>query len=174
MTEFTKNSVSICGIPSVGMIGRSSHIWSENIRSRLRASQERTILCGDIKEQISSGSGKKWIAWDSDYYREKAQKAMMAEIGSIGSLCLYDGDIEEHKDFALQFCNEKLMYKRERQDGKTQYSWRSADPHDMLDSTAQNFALLASQGVFVSNVQSQKSNQRKLKISHIKPRIKII
>ena len=174
VTDFCKASVAICGIPSVGMIGRSSHIWSENIRSRLRAAQERTILCGDTKEQISSGSGKKWIAWDSDYYREKAQKAMMAEIGSVGSLCLYDGDIEEHKDFSLQFCNEKLMYKRQRQDGRTQYNWRSAEPHDMLDSTAQNFALLASQGIFVSNIQSQKSTQRKIKISHLKPRIKII
>ena len=112
VTDFTKNSVAICGIQAIGMIGRSSHIWSENIRSKLRAAQERTLLCGDTKEQIQSGSGKKWIAWDSDYYREKSQKAMMAEIGSVGSLCLYDGDIEEHKDFAIQFCNEKLMYKR--------------------------------------------------------------
>ena len=118
------------------MIGRSSHIWNENVRSRLRNAVDRTVLCGDAEEHVKAGAGKKWIAFDTDYYREKVQKSMMAEIGSAGSLCLYDGTADEHAEFANQFCNERLLFVKHRQDGRSQYTWKSAEPHDMLDSTA--------------------------------------
>lgn len=151
VTSFCNSSKSICGIQAIGMIGRASHIWSGNVRSKLRNEQNRTVLCGDAMEQIKSGSGKKWIAWDSDLYREKVQKAMLAEMGSAGSLCLYSGSTDEHAEFANQFCNERLVYVKHRQDGRHIYTWKSKEPHDMLDSTAQNFALCASQGISSSN-----------------------
>ena len=147
VTLFARNSVRLCGIPACAMCGRASHVFNPFVRSRLRDSINRTVLCGDAQEQLKSGSGRKYMFWDSDFYRTTVQKSLLAKPGSSGSCELYSGGTEEHREYAMQVCNERLRYVKNRPDGREEYSWKSKDPHDYLDSTAQAYAVAASQGV---------------------------
>lgn len=70
VTMFTKNSMKLVGIPACAMLGRASHIFNPFVRSRLRDAVNKTILCGDAQEHVKAGAGKKYMFWDSDYYRE--------------------------------------------------------------------------------------------------------
>ena len=72
VTMFAKQSVQLCGVPCCAMLGRASHIFNPFVRSRLRNEQNRTVLCGDAMEKVKAGSGKKYMFWDSDIYREAA------------------------------------------------------------------------------------------------------
>ena len=45
-----------------------------------------------------------------DFYKEAVQKALICPIGAVGSCTLYFGDADEHRDFAIQVCNEKLRF----------------------------------------------------------------
>lgn len=134
------------------MLGRASHVFNGYVRSRLRNEVNRTVLCGDQAEQIKPGAGVKYMFWDSDMFREMVHKAFLAEVGAPGSCSLYKADAEEHAEFAMQLCNERLMYVKHGLDGKNHYAWKSAEPHDFLDSCAQNFAVAASQSISGSNV----------------------
>lgn len=54
------------------------------------------------------------------------------------------GDTDEHSEYALQVCNERLILVQHKSDGRDFYTWKSQEPHDCLDSTAQAFAIAAS------------------------------
>lgn len=82
--------------------------------------------------------------WDSDFYRQNAQKAFLAENGAPGSCSLYSAPPDEFSDFAIQFCNERLVMIRRQKDGRDVYTWKSNEPHDMLDAVAQAYAVAAS------------------------------
>ena len=110
VTLFARQSMQVCGVPCCAMCGRASHIFNGFVRSRLRDAVNRTVLCGDAAENLKAGAGKKYMFWDSDMYRETAQKAFLSELGAAGSCSLYDADPEEHTEFATQFCNERLRY----------------------------------------------------------------
>lgn len=146
-TLFSKSSAQICGIQACGFIGKASHAFNGFVKTRLRDEMGGTVLCGDPEEHVRAGAGKKWVFWDSDRYREMVQKAFVAELGSPGSLTLYAGDAEEHAEYARQICAEKLRTVRHRPDGRSEYFWKSAGDHDMLDSTAQAFACAAQAGL---------------------------
>lgn len=82
--------------------------------------------------------------FDSDYYHEMVHKGFLQELGNIGSLSWYNGS--DHTEWSLQVCNERLMMKRQRQDGTYEYHWRETGDHDALDSIGQALAAHASQG----------------------------
>lgn len=71
------------------------------MRSRLRDAIGRTVLCGDSAEHIRAGSGSKYVFFDADLFKEMVQKAFLSEAGAPGSCTLYDGDSDEHSDFAI-------------------------------------------------------------------------
>ena len=139
------------------MIGRASHKFNPYIRTRLRDEINSTVLCGDPEEHIKAGAGKKYMFWDSDLYRETVQRAFTSEVGAAGSCCLYKGDRDEHTEYAMQLCNERLRLIRHGQDGRSVYFWKSKEPHDFLDSTAQAYAVAASQGISGSNFTQPKA-----------------
>jgi hypothetical protein len=56
--------------------------------------------------------------FNADYYKEMVHKSLTAPIGASGSCSLYFGDIEEHKDFAIQICNEKIKFIKHLPNGK--------------------------------------------------------
>lgn len=143
VTMFAKSSLKTVGISACAMLGRASHIFNPFVRSRLRDAINRTVLCGDPAEHVKAGAGKKYVFWDSDYYRELVQKAFLANVGSSGSCTLYKGDADEHSEYAMQICNEKLLLVQHKKDEKDVYSWKTHEPHDSLDSTAQAFAIAA-------------------------------
>lgn len=142
--SFCKNSVQICGLKACGFVGRASHLFRPFVSSRLKESISGTVLCGDRAERDRSGTGTKWVYFDSDAFHEKVQKAFLAEQGNIGSMMWYGGG--NHVDWSIQVCNEKLMMKKTRQDGTTEYTWKDNGAHDALDSLGQALATYASMG----------------------------
>ena len=113
--------------------------------------------------------------WDSDYYRELVQKAFLANIGSSGSCTLYKGDADEHSEYAMQICNEKLLLVQHKKDEKDIYSWKAREPHDALDSTAQAFAIAAIQGISGTNIKRNGASVMSgRQVVKRKPRIKIV
>lgn len=70
VTAFSKQSAQAVGLPACAMLGRASHIFNPYVRTRLRDAVNKTVLCGDAQEHVKAGAGKKYMFWDSDYYRE--------------------------------------------------------------------------------------------------------
>ncbi len=148
---FTKESMRLTGLQACGFIGKASHVYNPYIRSKLRTDINRTILVGDDREHLKTGAGKRWVYWDSDFYRERVQSGFLKPVGLAGCVTLYKGEEGEHKDYAKQIVSEKLKGKRRRQDGRDEYTWKTHPDHDMLDSTAQAFACAAQFGISSAN-----------------------
>lgn len=143
--DFCRNSRQLCGISAAAFLGKASTQFRSYLKSRLKEEVARTLLCGNEDEHRKAGTGRRYTFWDSDYYRERVQKAFLAEVGNLGSLSWYTGG--DHAKYAVQVCGEKLIYKRERGDGTTEYRWKPNGPAwDVLDSLAQNMACYASMG----------------------------
>lgn len=176
---FAKNSMSLCGVSACAFAGRASHIFNPFIRSRLRDAIGRTVLCGNDQEHVKSGGGFKYMFFDADIYREMVQRAFISEVGSPGCCTLYNGDADEHSDFAIQICNEKLLFVKHNPDGRNFYTWKTMEPHDYLDCMSMCFAVASSQGISSSVSQNKSLNQNKrnkvmLPIKRKPTRIKIV
>lgn len=145
VTDFARNSVRICGISAAGFVGKASHMFRSFLRSRLKEEVNRTLLCGDEDERRRPGTGRKYTYFDSDMYHEQAQKGFLQELGNIGSISWHKGGRES--EWAMQICAEKLIMRKMRQDGTTEYTWKKIGPdHDALDAIGQCLATYASQG----------------------------
>jgi len=173
VTLFAKNSMQVVGLPACAMMGRASQVFNPFVRTRLRDSVNKTVLCGDAQEHVKAGAGKKYMFWNSDYYRETVQKAFLARVGVSGSCTLFKGTTDDHSEYAMQVCNERLLLIQHMKDGRDIYSWKSREPHDALDATAQAFAVAASQGISGSNMQKAKLKPRHI-VKKPSTRIKVI
>ena len=134
VTGFCKTTKKI---PSCAFLGRASHIFNPYVRSKLRDPIGRTILCGDDAAHAGNPTGTKYVFWDADEGKVAVQKAILAPVGSVGSLTIYDGDGKEVSAFALQVCNEKLIGITNKPDGRAIHQWRTRNPQDALDALAQ-------------------------------------
>ena len=171
--SFTKVSMRIGGIPACAFAGRSANIFNPFVRSRLRDAIGRTVLCGDAQEHVKSGAGKKYVFFDADFYKEAAQRALLCPVGAVGSCTLYYGDVEEHRDFALQVCNEKLRFVQHKA-GRDIYNWASKEPHDFLDCMSMCYAVAASQGISGQFGQTSQLEGQQRQRLYRKPRVKIV
>ena len=152
------------------------------VRSRLRDAIGRTVLCGDTKEHTKAGTGTKHVFFDSDYWKASVQKAFLAPVMSPGSCSLYNADQEEHAEFAIQFCNEKLKFVKHCQNGKDQYFFNTKEPHDYLDCMSMCYAVAATQGISgeqaVNNAASHSGmSAQKARIAMLlkqKPRVRVV
>jgi len=139
--RFCMESVRVCGIQAFAMTGRDSKHYRQYGRTMQPGQRwEHCHGCLDRKD----GRLIKWRVWDSDWWKEVAQKAWLGDIGAPGAASLHEG---QHQEFAAQFCGEKLMGKGDV-GGTMLYNWHSAPgKHDFLDASAQGYALVASQGI---------------------------
>lgn len=169
---FAKVAMKLVGIPTCAFAGRSANMFNPFVRSRLRDAIGRTVLCGDAYEHVKSGAGKKYVFFDADFYKEAAQKALLCPVGAVGSCTLYFGDVEEHRDFAIQVCNEKLRFVQHKA-GRDIYNWASKEPHDYLDCMSMCYAVAASQGLSGQLGSTAQMEQQKQRL-HRKPKIKIV
>ena len=164
---FAKVSMRQVGLPACAFAGRSSNMFNPFVRSRLRDAIGRTVLCGDAREHVKAGAGFKYVFFDADFYKETAQKALLCQSGAAGSCGLYFGDVEEHRDFAIQVCNEKLRFVQHKA-GRDVYSWTTKEPHDYLDVMSMCWAVAASQGLSgqqpANTVQPAFRRKRRVKI----------
>ena len=94
--DWTNHSIKLCGLSSRGFVGRASHMWNGNVRSKLRSATGRTVLCGDEAEHLKSGSGKKWVAWDADAGKMAVLKAVLVAPYGLAGLMLYNGTPNHH------------------------------------------------------------------------------
>ena len=135
------------------------------------------MLCGSPEEHVKSGSGTKYVFFDADLHKEMAQRAFMSEIGAPGSCSLYFAKPEEHTDFAIQVCNEKLLFVKHGQDGRNTYRWKSAEPHDYLDCMSMCYAVATSQGISSSSNgfdSLKKQRPRQMMIKKHKPKVRLV
>ena len=145
--EFCKNSMNLFGMPCCAMIGKASTNFNPLVRSRLRNAVGRVVLCGDEREHLKSGSGNKWLAFDSDFFRERVQRSFLTQLGNVGGCSLYNDLDMEHIEFAKQICNERIRWKKTKADGRVEYSWKSKEPHDYLDTCAMCHAIATHEGL---------------------------
>ena len=141
VTAFAPLVKDIYGIDAVAMLGRAGQNWNPFVKSRTRDALNGTVPCRDAQ-------GRRWIAFNADLFKEKAQLAWNTELGGDGGLSLYDGGAN-HAEFATQVANERLVSKvklrKQRGDGEEQYAytWKTKNPHDYGDCMAMCYALAA-------------------------------
>ena len=143
VTRFAALSEAETGLKTVAMLGRAGQTWNPNVRSRIRNEKNGTILCRDPQR-------RKWLAWNADEHKERAQKAWATETGARGGLSLFDGGAN-HLKFAVQVANEKLKakVKAKSRDGRDYwaYKWKTRNPHDFGDCVGMCYALAGAEGL---------------------------
>ena len=160
VTKFAAMAESEIGIPAVAMLGRAGQNWNPNVRSRIRDEKNATVLCRDPQR-------RKWLAWNADEYKEKAQKAWATETGGAGGLSIYDGKANHYK-FAAQIANERLKSKTKirGKDGRDcyAYKWITKNPHDYGDCVAMCYALAGADNITGVNAQTTHSTKNRRKV----------
>ena len=132
-----------CGVGCTPMVGRGGRNWNPNVRSKIADARNGTILCAD------QSKGWRWLAFDSDMWRETAQRAWLGEIGTPGSLSLFEG--QRHGEFAAQIAAEILEWKTVLPNGQTEYRWREVGrKHDYGDAVTMCYALAGAFGISAS------------------------
>ena len=160
VTKFAAMAEAEVGIPAVAMLGRAGQNWNPNVRSRIREARNATVLCRDPQR-------RKWLAFNADEYKEKAQKAWATETGGAGGLSLYDGKANHYK-FAVQIANERLKSKTKirGKDGLDcyAYKWATKNPHDFGDCSAMCYALAGAENITGTNNKTTRSTRNRRKV----------
>jgi len=127
-----------CGIITHGFRGTGWKGYREYGKTYVK-NQLRREMC-HIRADHKDGRRITWVPWQSDYWKEITQRAMLGDIGAPGSCSLPAGN---HDVFAAQFCNEKLAGKTEAA-GKVIWVYnRTPGKNDLLDAMAQGYAAAA-------------------------------
>jgi hypothetical protein len=130
----------------------------------------QTVIKSQIREHchgcatIKSAVRLRWVAWDSDYWGEKAQRAWLGAAGAPGQASLPHG---QHWEFARQICNKRLL-KIEDKGGKIEHTWQNEPgKQDFHDAQAQCYALAAFCGIGTGGLAKQKryTEIRKCKVA---------
>lgn len=171
--SFCKSSYLTVKLPCCAFAGRASHQFNPFVRSRLRDAIGCTVLCGSPEEHVKAGAGQKYVLFDADKTKEMVQRGFMNNVGSVGSLSLFSAYADEHVDFAMQVCNEKLKYISHKKDGRDFYTWKTKEPHDFLDVLSMCFAVAMQAGMSSQNfIGVHDSGQRAKAIEFLKSRAK--
>ncbi len=137
---FAGQSARACGIPAQGYTGRGARNYRQSGKTAVGPFREQCHGCMDHKD----GRVIRWIAWNSDFWKECAQRAWLGEIGAPGALSLPDGI---HGEFAQQVTNERLLGKGEIA-GQVFWNFhRVPGRNDFGDALAQAYALAAFGGI---------------------------
>jgi hypothetical protein len=124
--RFAAEASRVCGISAIGATGRGARNYRPYGKSVLGRPREQCHLATDTR-------GRKWVAWNADYWREQAQKAWTGSVGAPGSCSLPAG---HHRTFAEQICREQLAGKGEI-GGQMVWTWNTQPgPHDYGDAMA--------------------------------------
>ena len=155
--DFARDSVKLCGIEAPPMAGRAGRNWNPNVKSAIAGERNHTVLCADRPKRW------RWLAFDSDYWRETAQRAWLGEVGTPGALSLFDGEGTRHGEFAAQIAAEQLEYKITLQSGRTDYRWREiGKKHDFGDAVTMCYALAGAFGISATGYAPRHRNRRKV------------
>ncbi|MBQ1428071.1 MAG: phage terminase large subunit family protein [Kiritimatiellae bacterium] len=140
--NFARTSKQLCGLGCIPMAGRGGRAWNPNVKSRLTDARNETVYCAD------AAKGWRWMAFNADFWHETTQRALLGEVGTPGSLSLFDG--ARHGELAAQIAAEYLEYKVELANGRVDYRWRSTGKHDLGDAATMCYALAGAFGISAS------------------------
>jgi len=151
--RFAQESSRLCGIGAHGFTGRGAKNYRPYGKTVSGALREQCHGCLDKKH----GRNIRWVAWNSDYWKEVAQRAWLGEIGSPAAVSLFDG---LHSEFSMQVCGDKLVGKGDV-GGQTFWNWhRAPGKNDFGDAMAQAYALSAYGGVGTGGVPTRRRKVR--------------
>jgi hypothetical protein len=144
VVRFASESVSLCGIQAYAMTGRGWKAYKPYGKTAIPAQiREQCHGCMDQKE----GRRIRWVAWNSDYWKEIAQRAWLGEVGSPGSISIPTGD---HRELSDQIVAQPLLKKGIGLSGAMEWIFKPdnlCSKHDFGDAMAQSYALAAYVGI---------------------------
>ena len=85
---------------------------------------------------LRSGEYGTFLAYHADYWREYAQRALLAEPLQSGSLSFYGTDPKVHAKFAEEICAEELVDTGTTDAGKALWVWRKRAPENHFGDVA--------------------------------------
>ena len=96
--------------------------------------------------------GRRWLAQNSDLWKETAQRAFLAEPGTPGSIALYGSTARAHDEFSYEMSSETLEEKLDSKRG-TIYRWilKPGASNHWLDTTSGCFAMAAWHRVYATD-----------------------
>lgn len=102
--------------------------------------------------------GRRWLAQNSDVWKETAQRAFLAEPGTPGSLALFGSSPREHDEFACEIASETLDEKLDSKRGLL-YRWtlKPGAANHWLDTTSGCFAMAAWHRVYATDDEIARS-----------------
>lgn len=110
--QFCVNAPKLVGLVALPCTGRGARNYRPYGKTLLGKPREQCHMAVDHR-------GRKWVAFNADYWREQAQKAWTGSVGAPGSCSLPRG---HHEEFAEQVCREQLQGKAEIA-GQMQWVW---------------------------------------------------
>jgi hypothetical protein len=126
------------GIPVMAARGFNAEKYRPAGNGTIGAPREQCHLA-------ESGIAGRFLAFNSDYWREVSQRAWLASPNAPGSLSLFDGT--RHRDFSEQVTREKLVEKLQGQYGPV-WRWHVAPGwHDYGDAVTMLYAGAAWGGI---------------------------
>lgn len=140
--RFVAESAKLGCVQAIGATGRGARNYKPYGKTIVGKPREQCHMASDIR-------GRKWIAWNADYWKEAAQKAWTGSVGAPGSCSLPVGN---HRDFAEQIAREQLAAKAEMA-GAMRWEWHiQPGAHDYGDCMAMAYMGAAWGGIGTGGV----------------------
>ncbi|MCK9517582.1 MAG: hypothetical protein M0R74_00935 [Dehalococcoidia bacterium] len=141
VTPYSDRISKACGLTVIAFTGRDGKRYRPGGQSTIKSQvREQCHGCATVK----GGSRFRWVAWNSCYWGEVAQRAWLGAVGAPGGITLPAGN---NNELISQVCNMRLMGKGEI-GGQTIWNWHSLPgKHDFHDAIAQGYALAAFCGI---------------------------
>jgi len=138
--RFAVQSVRLCGVQAIPSTGRGARNYRPYGKTVVGAPREQCHMAMDSNR-------RRWVAFNADYWRERAQKGWTGSVGAPGSCSLPAG---HHRDFAEQICREQLQGKSEI-GGQMIWVWNTQPgPHDYGDAMTMCYMGAAFNGIGTS------------------------
>jgi hypothetical protein len=146
--RFCAESARLGCVQSTPATGRGARNYKPYGKTIVGKPREQCHMASDMR-------GRKWLAWNADYWKEAAQKGWTGSSGAPGSCSLPKGN---HGEFAEQICREQLAGKGDV-GGATVWNWKTAPgSHDYGDAMAMAYMGAAWGGIGTGG-QAEKQKQ---------------
>jgi len=154
--QFAHNAPQICGLQTTCTFGRGWKTYRPTTKANYR------IKTGEQWHRVIERRDRQWVIYNSDYWREMAQRGWTGEPGAPGTCSLCKGN---HSEFATQICREQLRGKDEI-GGRTVWVWDAAPgPHDYGDCMHMAYMGAAMGGIGTGAVVTKRQASSRVIIS---------
>jgi hypothetical protein len=159
--QFLEKQGCSIGIPIMAARGFNADKYRPNTKGIIGRPREQ---CHFTESAIVG----RFLALNTDYWREVSQKAWLGSVGAPGSISLFEG--ARHREFAEQICREKLIEKLKGSYGFV-WRWHTAPGwHDYADSLTMAYAAAAWKGIGTGGMLVRRAGPPK---ERRKPKVKM-